>query len=77
MTSVPVAGIARSKTSMRPEGKATGSTRLELVASEMPAARPSAKASSLPEVEGEAGMPVTVVSLPGRRAAGGRPQGRP
>jgi hypothetical protein len=27
--------------------------------------------------EGEAGAPVTVVSLPGRRAAGGRPQGRP
>jgi hypothetical protein len=27
--------------------------------------------------EGEAGNPVTVVSLPGRRAAGGRPQGRP
>jgi hypothetical protein len=26
---------------------------------------------------GEAGSPVTVVSLPGRRAAGGRPQGRP
>jgi hypothetical protein len=25
-------------------------------------------------VEGEAGIPVTVVSLPGRRAAGGRPQ---
>jgi hypothetical protein len=28
-------------------------------------------------VDGEAGTPVTVVSLPGRRAAGGRPQGRP
>jgi hypothetical protein len=28
-------------------------------------------------LEGEAGSPVTVVSLPGRRAAGGRPQGRP
>jgi len=28
-------------------------------------------------VEGGAGTPVTVVSLPGRRAAGGRPQGRP
>jgi hypothetical protein len=76
MTSVPVAGIARSKTSRRPEGRATG-TRLEMLASEVRAARPSAKASSMPAVEGEAGMPVTVVSLPGRRAAGGRPQGRP
>jgi len=28
-------------------------------------------------VEGEAGTPVIIVSLPGRRAAGGRPQGRP
>jgi hypothetical protein len=28
-------------------------------------------------VKGGAGTPVTVVSLPGRRAAGGRPQGRP
>jgi hypothetical protein len=27
--------------------------------------------------EGEAGSPVAVVWLPGRRAAGGRPQGRP
>ena len=27
--------------------------------------------------EGEAGSPVTVVWLPVRRAAGGRPQGRP
>jgi hypothetical protein len=62
---------------MRPEGKATGSTHLELVASEVRAARPGGEASSLPEVEGEAGMPVTVVSLPGRRAASGRPQGRP
>jgi hypothetical protein len=53
---------------MRPGGKATGSTRLELVASEVRAARPGGEASSLPEVEGEAGMPVTVVSLPGRRA---------
>jgi hypothetical protein len=30
-----------------------------------------------PVPEGEAGTPVTVVSLPGRRAAGGHPQGRP
>ena len=30
-----------------------------------------------PIVEGEAGAPATVESLPGRRAAGGRPQGRP
>jgi hypothetical protein len=28
-------------------------------------------------VEGEVGSPVTAVSLPGRRAAGGRPRGRP
>jgi hypothetical protein len=28
-------------------------------------------------VESEARMPVTIVSLPGQRAAGGRPQGRP
>ena len=69
MTSVPVASIARSRTSMRPVGKATGSTRLELVASEVPAARPGGEASPLPEVEGEAGSPVTVVSLPAR----GRP----
>jgi hypothetical protein len=27
--------------------------------------------------EGEAGIRVTTASLPGRRAAGGRPQGRP
>jgi hypothetical protein len=27
--------------------------------------------------EGETGSPVAVVWLPGRRAAGGRPQGRP
>jgi hypothetical protein len=27
--------------------------------------------------EGETGYPVAVVWLPGRRAAGGRPQGRP
>jgi GntR family transcriptional regulator len=53
MTSLPVAGIARSKTSMRPEGRATG-THLELVASEVPAACPGGEASSLPEVEGEA-----------------------
>jgi hypothetical protein len=41
----------------------------------------SARALGLPAkapgVEGEAGSPVAVVSLPGRRAAGGRPQGRP
>jgi hypothetical protein len=30
-----------------------------------------------PGREGEAGARVVVVSLPGRRAAGGRPQGRP
>jgi hypothetical protein len=30
-----------------------------------------------PYEEGEAGSTVTVLSLPGRRAAGGRPQGRP
>jgi hypothetical protein len=29
------------------------------------------------DVKGEAGSPVAVVWLPGRRAAGGRPQGRP
>jgi len=34
-------------------------------------------ASDLPGAKGEAGTPVTVASLPGRRAAGGRPQGRP
>jgi hypothetical protein len=28
-------------------------------------------------MKGEAGTPVTAVSLPGRRAASGRPQGRP
>jgi hypothetical protein len=33
--------------------------------------------SVLAALDGEAGSPVTVVSLPGRRAAGGRPQGRP
>jgi hypothetical protein len=33
--------------------------------------------SGSPWCEGEAGSPVTVVSSPGRRAAGGRPQGRP
>jgi hypothetical protein len=33
--------------------------------------------SGFPWCEGEAGAPVTVVALPGRRAAGGRPQGRP
>ena len=63
---VRLAGIARSKTSMRPEGKATG-TRLEMPASEVPAACPDGEASPLPEVEGEADMPVTLVSLPGRR----------
>ena len=52
---------------MRPEGKATGFTRLELVASEVPAAYPGSEASSLPEVEGEAGMPVTIASLPAMR----------
>ena len=67
MTSVPVASIARSRTSMRPEGKATGSTRLELVASEVPAACPGGEASSLPEVEGKADLPVTIVSLPALR----------
>ena len=66
MTSVPVADIARSRTSIRPEGKATD-TRLEMPASEVPAAYPGGEASSLPEVEGEAGMPVTIASLPAMR----------
>jgi hypothetical protein len=61
-----LAGIARSKTSMRPEGRATD-TRLEMPASEVPAACPGGEASSLPEVEGEAGIPMTVVSLPALR----------
>ena len=60
---------------MRPEGKATD-TRLEMPASEMPAARPGGEASSLPAVEGKADMPVTIVSLAGRRGRR-RPQGRP
>jgi len=63
MTSVPVADIAPSKTSIRPEGKATD-TRLEMPASEVPAACPGGEASSLPAVKGEAGIPVTIVSLP-------------
>ena len=53
---------------MRPEGKATD-TRLEMPASEAPAACPGGEASSLPAVEGEADMPVTIASLP---AEGGR-----
>ena len=51
---------------MPPEGRATD-TRLEMPASEVPAAYPGGEASSLPEVEGEAGIPVTVVSLPALR----------
>jgi hypothetical protein len=70
MTSVPEADIAGSRTQIRPEGKAT-ETRRELVASEVPAACPGGKASSLPEVEGEAGMPVAVMLLPGRRLPAG------
>jgi hypothetical protein len=31
----------------------------------------------IPRLPGKAGTPVAAVSLPGRRAAGGRPQGRP
>jgi len=33
--------------------------------------------SVLAALDGEAGSPVTVVSLPALRAASGRPQGRP